>query len=495
MQNGETQQTILQSIIDNTPAAVYLKNPQGEIVVANQGLGDILGLDRRELIGKTSYDFYPRETAEEHIANDREIMESGESNSFEEVIPGSQPEDDRTFLSVKFPVTDPDGAVIGVGGVSTEITERKQAEAALHKAHEGIRSTSEALRVANRALRQKEERFAALFYQSPNPAFTFDASNETLLEVNDAFCDLVRHNSERLLGRTLAEAAILSAEDRETLSLALAAEGSARNLEVTFHPMAGEPLDVVLSAARLDFDGRQVIICSGTEITTRKRVEEQLRNALVEKDDLMAELNHRVKNNLTMVSSLVNLKELSLGEGVNLSDIRSRLDAFITVHDMLSRSRGTLSIPVQPYLEELLETLFRASGGRVEVKVDAGDTSLPAKEAVTVGLIINEIATNAIKYSLSPDSSGGFTVTLEELHASLGYVLTARSTGRPIPPEVTLDYGGSLGLRLIHSLGQQLGGSVELIHDPPGYRIEFPAPVPAPVSRPAPVPAPAPGPI
>lgn len=480
MQNAETQRSILQSIIDNTPAAVYLKNPQGEIVVANQGLADILGLDREEIIGKTSYDFYPRETAEEHVANDRQITEGRESRSFEEVIPGSRPEEDRTFLSVKFPVTGPDGTAIGVGGVSTDITKRKQAEAALHKAHEGIQSKSEALRVANRTLRQKEERFAALFYQSPNPAFTFDASNETLLEVNAAFCDLVRHDSDELLGRTLAETAILSPEDRGALSSALAAERAARNLEVTFHPRGGEPRDVVLSAAPLDLDGLQVIMCSGTDITARKRVEEQLHSALDEKDDLMAELNHRVKNNLTMVSSLVNLKELSLGEGVNLSDIRSRLDAFITVHDMLSRSRGTLSIPVQPYLEELLEILFKASDGRVVVEVDAGNTSLPAREAVTVGLIINEIATNAIKYSLSPDGIGRFSVTLEERAGSPGYVLTARSTGRPIPREITLDGGSTLGLRLIHSLGQQLGGTVELVHDPPGYRIEFPAPVSAP---------------
>ncbi len=491
MKKGKTQQSILQSIIDNTPAAVYLKNPQGEIVVANQGLADILGLDREEIIGKTSYDFYPRETAEEHTANDREIMASRESKSLEEVIPGSLPEENRTFLSVKFPVTDPDGAIIGVGGVSTEITERKQAEAALRKAHKGIQDRSEALRIANRNLRQKEERFAALFYQSPNPAFTLDASNETLLEVNEAFCEMVHHHSDELLGRTLAETAILSPEDRGALSSALASEGAARNLEVTFRPRLGESRDVVLSAAPLDLDGLGVIICSGTDITTRKRVEEELRSALDEKDDLMAELNHRVKNNLAMVASLVNLKEISLGEGVNLSDIRSRLDAFITVHDMLSRSRGTLSIPVQPYLEELLQTLFGTSDGRVEVEVDAGRTFLPAKEAVTVGLIINEIATNAIKYSLSPDSPGRFSVTLEERHASPGYVLTAGSTGRPIPREITLDGGKTLGLRLISSLGQQLGGSVELIHDPPGYRIEFAAP--AAVSGPAPEPA-APGP-
>lgn len=480
MQNSETERSILQSIIDNTPSAVYLKNPQGEIVVANQGLADILGLEREEIIGKTSHDFYPRETAEEHVANDREIMGSRESKSFEEVIPGSRPEEDRTFLSVKFPVTGPDGAVIGVGGVSTEITERKQAEAALKKAHEGIQDKSEALKSANRTLRLKEQRFAALFYQSPNPAFTFDAAEETLLEVNEAFCDLLHYDSEELLGRTLAQKGVLSVDDRGRLSAALDAEGSARNLEVTFFPKLGDPRDVVLSAARLDFDGRQAIMCSGTDITARKRVEEQLRRALDEKDNLMAELNHRVKNNLTMVSSLVNLKEISLGDGVNLSDLRSRLDAFISVHDMLSRSRGTLSVSLKPYLEELLETLFSDSEGKVKVEVDVGDVFLPAREAVTVGLIINEIATNAIKYSIPPDGSGRFSVALTESQDPPRYLLTATSTGCPIPPEITLDGGKTLGLRLISSLGQQLCGSVELIHDPPGYRIAFPAPDPVP---------------
>lgn len=116
----------LQAIIDNTPAAIYVKDTAGKIIVANQALADILGHRKEDVLGKTSYDFYPGKIAEEHITNDREIMERGEPVSFEEIVPenGSV----RTFLSVKFPLKDDTGKVYAVGGVSSEITERKRTE-------------------------------------------------------------------------------------------------------------------------------------------------------------------------------------------------------------------------------------------------------------------------------------------------------------------------------------------------------------------------------
>lgn len=122
---------LLESIIDNTPAAVYVKNPDGTIVLANQALADLLGRRKQDFRGKTSFDFYPEEVAEEHTRNDREIMRRGEPLTFEEIVPedGSV----RTFLSVKFPLKDAEGIVYGVGGVSSEITDRVRAEQALQR--------------------------------------------------------------------------------------------------------------------------------------------------------------------------------------------------------------------------------------------------------------------------------------------------------------------------------------------------------------------------
>lgn len=117
---------LLESIIDNTPAAIYVKETDGSIIVANKALADLFGRPKEELIGKTSFDLYPREAAEEHTANDREIIERGEPVSFEEIAPLDG--EVRTFLSVKFPLKDAEGHVHGIGGVSTDITDRVRAE-------------------------------------------------------------------------------------------------------------------------------------------------------------------------------------------------------------------------------------------------------------------------------------------------------------------------------------------------------------------------------
>lgn len=134
-------QALLQSIIDNMPAAVYVKDVDGKLIVANKTLADLLGLSREWLIGKTSYDVYPPEVADEHVANDRQVLETGQAFEAEEIVP--QEDEVRTFLTQKFPLKHEDGSMYALGGISTEITGRKRAEHSLHKTNIRLKLVSD----------------------------------------------------------------------------------------------------------------------------------------------------------------------------------------------------------------------------------------------------------------------------------------------------------------------------------------------------------------
>jgi PAS domain S-box-containing protein len=133
---------LLQAIIDNTPALIYVKDLEGHITVANRPLGEAIGMDAHGIVGKTSREFVSNpKDAEIHMENDRRVIETGQAITVEESSLG------HVFLSVKFPLRDARGRIFATGGVSTDITERKRAE-------EALRQTAEELTRSNKDLAQ-----------------------------------------------------------------------------------------------------------------------------------------------------------------------------------------------------------------------------------------------------------------------------------------------------------------------------------------------------
>ena len=146
-------QQLLQAVIDNSQALIYVKDLEGRIIVANQALGGVVGLQPRDILGKTSREIIgDPEIGEAHMANDRRIIETGEAFSVEENTPG------HTFLSVKFPLRGDDGRIFGTGGVSTDITTLKKNADELRK----LNRTLQALSLSDRTFMHIENEAAYL---------------------------------------------------------------------------------------------------------------------------------------------------------------------------------------------------------------------------------------------------------------------------------------------------------------------------------------------
>lgn len=221
-----------------------------------------------------------------------------------------------------------------------------------------------------------------------------------------------------------------------------------------------------------DSEGASHFVASIMDMTDQKAFEGQLREGLEEKSRLLAELNHRVKNNLAMVSSLINLKNDSLGEAIDLSDIRNHVDAVRTVHEMLYGADRVTEVDFSSYVDNLLSSLFSGTSLRVSVENRVEARQLPAKTATVLGIIINELATNAIKHGFTSEEAASFTVEFESQGENC---LRVTNTGRPFPEEIDIGRTNTLGLRLISALVKQLNGQVTLHKQPhPCFEISFP---------------------
>ncbi len=213
------------------------------------------------------------------------------------------------------------------------------------------------------------------------------------------------------------------------------------------------------------------------DVTAIKRAEEDLRRHLDEKNDLMRELNHRVKNNLAMVSALITLKNQSLGDAADLSDISGQLNAILRLHERLSSEENGDAVDVSSYLREVVETAVGVYGGRVVQDLEVPALMLPSRTAITVGLLVNELATNAVKHGFDTTvvSKVSLVVTRQDDRISLEFA----NSGAPIPDEIDVKKPESMGLRLIHALVGQLGGDLEIQKAPePRFAVQFPVPPP-----------------
>jgi two-component sensor histidine kinase len=212
----------------------------------------------------------------------------------------------------------------------------------------------------------------------------------------------------------------------------------------------------------------------------RQKAESGLRQALRDKDNLMRELNHRVKNNLNLVSSLISLKDRQMHETVDLTDLRNWVDSIRSVHEQLMHSPDATTVVLDRYLSDVVRPLFHGdlfAGIVPELDLRVPRMVISSRNAVSLGLIVNELATNAVKYATEPGAGLHFSVELSG-EASGPFRLEVANNGAPLPEAIDLADGQSLGLglTLIVSLVQSLGGSISVDRAAgTRYVMEFPS--------------------
>ena len=192
---------------------------------------------------------------------------------------------------------------------------------------------------------------------------------------------------------------------------------------------------------------------------------------------LMREMHHRVKNNLHMVQSLISLETSSLPEGSAkdwLAALEARVNSIAELHDSLSHQKPGSEIAADEYLASICEHIFSAlaaTPGGPSLRLELEELSLPSDQILYLGLAVNELITNAVKY-------GGKRITLSLARAPGGGIEVCVKDDGPGFETLKPPRADSLGLRLVESLTGQMGGSLEADGSSGGlFRMRIPAPV------------------
>jgi PAS domain S-box-containing protein len=218
----------------------------------------------------------------------------------------------------------------------------------------------------------------------------------------------------------------------------------------------------------------------------RKRIEEELRSneqqlrvSLEEKEVLLKEIHHRVKNNMQIISSLMNLQKLSIDNEeyrAAFTDSQNRIKTMALVHEKLYRSHNLTNINIREYVRSLVTDLvdtYEGGTGRTVVDIRVESMSLEIDTAIACGLIVNELVSNSLKYAFDAVESPHLGVSLERLGSE--YRLSVTDNGAGLPEHVEPARSTTLGLKLVTNLTHQLGGSLTIErNDGTSFEIRWP---------------------
>ena len=299
---------------------------------------------------------------------------------------------------------------------------------------------------------------------------------------NKSVLDLLQYEESELLDQSIAcllppDSTLFEAEGLEKL-LEQKALG---NLELSFVTSRGEHVPLLLSVAALVDRAEQIdgFVVTARDITQRVKAEKELKSSLEEKEVLLKEIHHRVKNNLQVISSLLNLQARQVNDDKALEmfdDSKNRVRTMALIHEKLYKSEDLAQIDFGEYIHSLVQSLFEAyrdRGRNIRAQIDVENVLMGVDQGIPCGLIVNELVSNSLKHAFPGDRRGSIWISLSTVSEGK-YILRIRDDGIGFPPVVDFGNSKSLGLRLVKILVGQLGGDVKLDSGEfTDFRIEF----------------------
>lgn len=208
------------------------------------------------------------------------------------------------------------------------------------------------------------------------------------------------------------------------------------------------------------------ISCMAHDITDKKTIEYQMRESLREKEILLQEVHHRVKNNLQVISSILNLQSSYVKDEKSLSILResqNRIKSMSFIHESLYQTRDFSKIEFTGYLRSLVTNLihtYHIRTSEIELKTDFEKSFLELDQAIPCGLIVNELVSNSLKYAFQGKKKGCISIGLKEKDGHISLRLADDGVG--IPDQIDFENTETLGLQLVNTLVDQLDASISV---------------------------------
>lgn len=434
----------LRGFLEAAPDAIVVVDRAGKIVTVNGLTEKMFGYGRRELIGQEVELLVPRRYRDKHVADRSSYAERPQTRPMGagRELAGLRKDGSEFPIEISLsPIETERGTY--VISIVRDTTQRRQAEA----------------------------KFKGLLESAPDGIVVIDRAGRIVI-VNNQTERLFDYMRDELVGKPIE----VLVPDR--LKHAHVAHRDGYFLVPKTRPMGavgmslvgrkrdGTEFPVEISLSPMQTEEELLVSAAIRDISERKVVEDKLRSSLAEKEVLLKEVHHRVKNNLQVVSSMLSLQmaQIKDPEATELfQESQFRVRSIALFHEKLYQSKDLARVDIAEYLRGLATGLFATYGvnpAKVVLSVRADDVPLGVDAAISCGLIVNELLSNALKHAFPGGRSGAIRIELrgEERRVTL----SVADDGVGLPPDVDFQNHATLGLRLVSILTEQLRGSIEL---------------------------------
>ena len=434
-------------LVENIHDVIYSLDRDGVVTYVSPVVESSYGYSPSEIIGHTFSQFIHEDDRARVVEGvGRSLAGIFEEDSIEFRILTKSGEL-RWLIASEGPIHDDRGTIIGTQGVISDITDRRNAE--------------EALRESESKYRNIFENIQDVYYET--------SLDGIILEISPSVELISQYRREELIGKSLYEIYV-HAEEREQLQ-----ESKRKsNDRVTDYEIRLKDKDGSLrycsvnSRVMRDENGEPIKnFGSLRDITERKKMEKAIKDSLKEKEMLLMEIHHRVKNNMQIISSLLNLQSRHIKDKNDLDlfkNSQNRVRSMALVHEMLYKSEDLARIDFAKYIKELTDQLFRSykvNLSSIKITLDIDDIPLGVDMAIPCALIINEIVSNSLKYAFQKKKRGEIKIEFSKDNKGK-HTLMVSDDGVGLPGEIDIDKTESLGLSLINTLTGQLRGDIKI---------------------------------
>jgi PAS domain S-box-containing protein len=441
------EENLLDALMDNIPDQVYFKDADSRFIRISKAQAERFCLsDPAQAVGKTDFDIFTENHARPAFEEEQKIMRTGQSLvGLEEKE--TWPDGRTAWVSTtKVPLRDKQGRIIGTFGISRDITERKRTE---------------------EALQESEKKYRTLV-EKANEAITI-VQDGVFVFANRKASELLGVPAGNLEGKPFID--VVWSEDREMVmenhKKRIAGETVRDAYDFRIIGAGGSLTWIYMSAATILWKGKPAILNLVTDITERKAAEESIQASLREKEVMLREIHHRVKNNMQVISSLFNLQaEKTVNPEYHeiLKGGQTRIRAMSLVHEKLYQSRDLSKIDLAVYIQSLAVNLFQAylvDPNQVRLETDFEEVPLDINSAVPFGLILNELISNSLKHAFPEGRKGKIRIGVKRGPDDT-IILRVADDGIGFPKDLDFRQSESLGLQIANLLVGQLEGTIKL---------------------------------
>lgn len=455
------------TLIETTPTSIAQTDLSGTIMFVNQQMALSHGYDNTEEIrGRFLFDFIAPEDRDRAMQDLARILHEGRLRNVE--YRGVRRDMSRFWMEMSVSVLrDTEGNPESFIVVSRDISRRKNQEANLK---EKIRELEE----AKHGLQKSEARYRDIATNIPGIVFQFVVHENDLQSVpfiSERVFDLFTLGPDEIYSNPNALFNLIHDEDTAHARDSLV--HSAQTLEPWNVEFRMKPRNDEIRW----FNGRAVphrlengdVMWDGVliDITESRVLQEKIGAALKEKELLLKEIHHRVKNNIQVIASLLSMQARTVDDTAIkevLREAQNRVKSIALVHEKLYQSKSLDRIEYRDYLQKISRHLYESYGvspRNVAMNIHADAISLHIDKAVPCSLIINELLSNAFKHAFPDGRKGDIWIDIEKNGTSM--IIRYRDNGIGLPENISVEQSETLGMRLLHGLTRQLHGTIEIV--------------------------------